>query len=886
MESLKNESELAETLKESCDESGRETNVAQSSTVLHQLGLTYRNRSPDKISLLQSIGLLNAAIARKPVNVDQIQLDLSETCLHILQLSGARQQSVDLIQKANDVKASINRLRKKVVDFLDDPKMDKIPENVKPEELHEKEANKISSMQSIGQLITNEYKQIMADLSEYCQNVMGQPPCKYCVAGMGSLARKEITPYSDFEHLLLMEECNHYESFLQYFRWMSVIFHVIVLNLQETIVPSLHIKSLHPWFFDAHTPRGVALDGMMPHACKFPLGRQEYTKNKPWTTELIKRVSEMLKYLCSEEDLKNGYHLKDILTRTCYVFGDEEIFQQFTRGVESFLHTKTKQERTDEVKQQVKEDLNNFSTRFRLTTLNSYNTINIKQMVYRSSTLFVAALGTVHGILHNSCFDIIEVMAKQNIITQNTKHKLSYAIAIACEMRLRTYMANQSQRDDAIDLNKNRESNINNFLDIVGVTSTISYFQITYCLQCEIAKQLKFRKLHFYSNPQLINLAISLAFGILRVDAELFLKNSSDVWDVANFDFDTGMREILSHFEAVANTPSLSSNVEREIEKIADRLNSHDMHDEAVELYKYVIHAWENKPKNKDTEAAGAEALYKIGLCLWKMRQNKDSLCYLKRSLKVAEELTPDKSSDRSIAMLLNAIGMVLRDLHDYEESLEYYQKAFDIFQKSSRDPQNDALICATLNNKGLSFCDLHRYESSLSCLRMSIAMHKKLSLDEARDLGLAVATSNLGICLHRVHNFDESLNCFQRALTIFRNTVSHEQKNQHVGLVHRLMGKCLTDSHQYDDALKHLNESVQIFQNKSLDEDKDRDVAETLYCKAICLRDMQKYSDALNVFKKSMKIYQTISAGTEDVEVADKLSSIDSYLHGLKQCK
>ena len=116
---------------------------------------------------------------------------------------------------------------------------------------------------------------------------------------------------------------------LEYFRWYSVIFHTILLNLQETIIPSLNIYSLNDkdselgdWYFDAYTPRRISFDGMMPHACKFPLGRTKNTVAKPFKTELIQPVSKMLEYLSSEADLKYGYHLADILTKTCFVFGN------------------------------------------------------------------------------------------------------------------------------------------------------------------------------------------------------------------------------------------------------------------------------------------------------------------------------------------------------------------------------------------------------------------------------------------------------------------------------------------------------------------------------------------------------------------------------------
>jgi len=76
---------------------------------------------------------------------------------------------------------------------------------------------------------------------------------------------------------------------------------------------------------------------MMPHACKFPLGRTQPTASKPFTTELIKPVSEMTKFLQRGEDVKNGYHLADILTRTCFVSGYESVYKEFERVSKSVL---------------------------------------------------------------------------------------------------------------------------------------------------------------------------------------------------------------------------------------------------------------------------------------------------------------------------------------------------------------------------------------------------------------------------------------------------------------------------------------------------------------------------------------------------------------------
>ena len=272
---------LAEQMKQSyckelVGEQLKETDPEKSAEILHKIALIYKQRSPDKISLVRCVGLLNAAILRNPSNISQIKSDLIDVCKHVLEQANANNCNAGIVvAKANTVKDEIKKLRNNVDNFLQKLRSS----NIKTEVLRELQVRKAEAIQFINKTIANKYKQIMADISNFCLDIMGKPPCEYSIVGMGSLARSEITPYSDFEHIILLCDDENYVQHLEYFRWYSVIFHVIVLNLQESIIPSLNIKSLS-WCFDAHTPRGVSFDGMMPHACKFPLGRFQKTEKK------------------------------------------------------------------------------------------------------------------------------------------------------------------------------------------------------------------------------------------------------------------------------------------------------------------------------------------------------------------------------------------------------------------------------------------------------------------------------------------------------------------------------------------------------------------------------------------------------------------------------
>ena len=571
-ELLQREYELAQKLKDVCDDSGEEIDPSKSATIIRELGLIYRQRSPDKFSLIKSAGLLNAAIIRDPPNVSEIKQDLADLCKHILQQAEAANQTADLIEKAEEVKSSFTQLRDEVDQFLSNSNtfpfifnfhsflhattlivLLLLPFSVSvccgilillcyiyfsSTSTSKLEKDKISHIQFIQTKITDTYMKTMANLCEYCEDVIGKPPCQFTVMGMGSLAREEATPYSDFEHMITLEEANYKPQHLDYFRWFTLIFHIVILNVRETIIPALHIPSLNDensklgdWFFDSHT-RGISLDGMMPRASKYPLGRGP-TKNKPWAVELIKPLNKMLKYLSSESDLKEGYHLSDLLSKTCFVYGSREIYNQFVEGIATHLQSKTHQETREEITTQVKNDLNKFSTRLCLAKLRNNDTINIKRTVYRSSTLFIGAMGRFHNISQNSCFDIVKKMAEQNNITPQTKHSLLFAVAIACEMRLRVYMGHKSQRD-LIEITAHK-GGIKNFLNVAGQANTIRYFQIVYCLQREVAKLLRLTKLHFYTDPQLINIATCYAFGI---NAKYESEASRRMWNIDDFCFD------------------------------------------------------------------------------------------------------------------------------------------------------------------------------------------------------------------------------------------------------------------------------------------------------------------------------------------------------------
>ncbi|XP_076825060.1 uncharacterized protein LOC143470680 [Clavelina lepadiformis] len=482
---------LAEELRKICNEKGKENDPCASAEIFYQMGLLYKTKSPDKISLIRSAALLNAAISRQPSN-PQFKDDLQQLCTELLQTAGAKKMDADLMQISDQAAQMIKEMRDTVQQALST--LETIPYDITIEEQKQLEVKNIHDIKLIQEQITQKYGDVMRYIAEKCSEIMGKNPCEFCIAAMGSLARSEVTPYSDFEHIILLEgvkKRKKHEKVLEHFRWFSVIFNIIVINLKETIIPSVAIPSLNDvtkkggdWFFDSYTTRGISFDGMMPFACKLPLARTEKTKNKPWTTELIQTVSDMVKYLDQEEIIKNGYKIHQVICTTTLIYGSHTTYSLFTDQVKSSLQN-NKESNHDLLKKQLKEDLKNFGVFENLNNLLASSKCNIKRVVYRSTSIFIAALGQLYSIDKASSSAIIQQLHENKIINDETAHLLSYAVAVSCQVRLSWYMNKQSQ-DDYVgedEVYRVTDNPYSKLTDIVGHKSSVDYFIIAYRLQ-------------------------------------------------------------------------------------------------------------------------------------------------------------------------------------------------------------------------------------------------------------------------------------------------------------------------------------------------------------------------------------------------------------------
>ena len=864
---INDEDELVQLLKH-VYQHGKEIFPTQSAKIFHKLGQLYCKQTEDKIKLIQSAALYNAAIARSPDNVDAIENDLKQLCSQVLQLANAKNLNADLITASKQVKQEIEQMRLKVEKELN---------NLKHKEKFIKvyktqtniESYKIKSIKNYQQKISEDYTNIMANLAKSCENIMGEPPCKFALVGMGSLAKKEITPYSDFEHIIVLEEMSKKkasnQNVLNYFRWFSVIFQIIVINLQETILPSVVIQGLNSpnddWFFDRITKRGISFDGMLPHACKFPLGRQQHTENKQWKTELIKPISEMLRYLTSEEDIKNGYHLKDILTKVSFVYGNKNIFEEFQDSIFNMLDNQEYEEKAKVIKEQIIDDLENFTISSNIFKLKSSTSINIKALFYRSITLFITALGQIYNIRALSCFDIIEELAVEKRISKYTKHKLMFAVALACEVRLKWYMICKRQNDSIESESKNKTA-VELLLRLIGKTNIFMFFQTAYALQCDISKRTVLKKKHFYPNPNILTCNLHLVFG--KINDLSLIKINNEETNVNNLNYLKNFDKIMKQFENAKKKKQDLKNSEKPmiltLQNIGYCLLDMNKHDEALEYLQRAMKVKEQVSLDLTTDESFATTLNNIGYCLLNMNKHDEAFEYLQRAMKIQEQVSLDLTTDKSFATTLNNIGYCLLDLNKHDEAFEYLQREMKIQEQVSLDLTTNKSFAVTLHVIGRCLLNMNKHDEALEYLQRSMKIQEQVSLDLTTDESFATILYEIGYCLLDMNKYDEALEYLQREMKIQEQMSLDLTTDESFALTLHNIGYCLLNMNKHDEALEYLQRAMKIKEQVSSDLTINKSFGSTLHVIGRCLLNMNKHDEAFEYLQRAMKIKEQVS--------------------------
>lgn len=722
----------------------------------------------------------------------------------------------------------------------------------KPEE---DQVEKTKAIQAIFIKIAQGMQGLIQCMLQDCYAVLGQPPCRYAILGLGSLARQEMTPYSDLEWAILIEDTVetlrqlgndnyeelglHYnEQYKIYFRHLADLLYVKVTCLGETILPSLAIESLNPeftdigWtFFDTLTPRGFAMDGAMSQACKVPQGKKDKEGNVIF--ELIGTPTELASYIGQKKNanywVDEEPHLPLVLSNTSLIEGDCTLLADYWYVVRNKLH---------EIHQATQQPVFQYITQKligKTLDVKGFNPFlnepgelfDAKKSFYRIPNLFIDELAIYYGIdfSYVSGFDKLTQLEIKGILSAEAKQNLAYMLSETMRFRLQTYLHYNKQQEQMNPL--------------------LYYFSTEYIS----TNQFSIQATDILCLKYMLHVLISLY----------------DIMEEFNSDPAIGEQELKN--TTLYDNESFSQGL------IANRLYQYP---ESIVYYKQAITDIETHFKNNSNIELNIAALYSnIGASCRKLGDNHQALVYHQRALSIHQEFSGEQHPN--VAALYDNIAGVYHELGDIQQALIYQQKALTIFNFLYKEEHPD--VAKSYNNIGLIYRSLGNTQQALIYYLKALVIVRKIYSD--KHIHIAALYNNIAKIYHDIGDIQQALTYYQKAQAIYQNLFG--ELHPYIANCYSGIGAIHKDMGEFQQALFCYKRALSIYQKFFAV--KHPDVATSYDDIAEVYRDLGDMPQALIYNRKALAIYKELF-NKPHLDIAKSYNNIGLTYHAIGEEK
>ncbi|XP_078660853.1 uncharacterized protein LOC144905199 isoform X1 [Branchiostoma floridae x Branchiostoma belcheri] len=786
---------------------------------LCKLGDVYSKRGQqtgDGGDLVKAVALYNAAIARSEDQVlnGNIATTVREVEKAFLKCILEKHSNVSQ-DDAEKHKKQLKEMRDQIKLEMEtiDQQLDPYVHDEDDPCVKEIEAKRAQAVRQLFDKIAQQRKEFISLLVEECIGLMGPPPCKYALIGLGSQATGLVTPYSDLEFVILVEEES--EECLVYFRNLTHYLHLKVVNLGETILPALGIKSLNDfysenpldnWYYDSVTPRGFAFDGSMPKASKTPLGRQG-TKNKP-PSELICTPQNMVSILQNDVTLylKEGYHLATILRNPCLIAGDQDLIDTYMAITEKILQADGGK-MAKQLAQETRRENINAQVSIKLEQL-----IDVKKEIYRFPALAVDCLALSSGIIPTTVWKTIEEMEKQQVISPNNAHHLTVLTSISAELRLRTYMANGGQKENlsALAAMETAQHGQEPSLQTKDEVQTTALKQIFY-----LPDENHILRYYYTALPLSIVLSEWCKQKVLPNSFPDFYDTSATIKAVIYTELCKYRKAISYCHQALKEAEGNDDMKMSLLNRLGVALTRMGDNQGAVSYLEEALSLAQCSSGQGITDTVTAVLLENLGAVYYSMGDYIKAKSYLEDALLIYRSVYDQGTAHNDIGTLLNILGATYQGLGDCREAISYLEQALHVQRSVYGENTAHPDIASSLNNLGMSWNDLSTFEKARNYLEQALEMRQSIFGHSTAHADIAISLSNLGKVWHRLGDYRKAISYHEQALQMHRSIYGQTKAHPNIatslnslGLAWDNLGKKHKAISYYEQALQ-MNESI-----------------------------------------------------------------------------
>ncbi|XP_066294714.1 uncharacterized protein [Branchiostoma lanceolatum] len=777
------------------------------------------------------------------------------------------------------------------------------------------EAKRAEAVKTLLKSIAKDRQGFIHDLVDECIDTLGPSPCKYAFVGLGSQATELVTPYSDLEFAILIEDGKDNDKTRQYFINLTHYLNMKVINLGETILPAMAIPSLNnflsedpeeDWFYDSVTPRGFSFDGFMPWASKTPFGRDQ-TKTKP-SVSLIQTPTGMAEFQELDVSLAEGYHLSDILRRVVFLTGEELLVNEYTKLLGEIItnHRLSFFQSLLSATQILHENRHHFDSHEPTGEL-----LNVKQDIYRFPGIVVEALALCSQITHASAWDIIdELKQTQGMNEENATH-LTVLASISAELRLRTYMANGGQMDSMSPLpeikhqpnaHKASEATLKSIFHIPDTKVLFRY----YCRAIPLKKlkiiqdkeQIGVLQKCMYDNSNKCRARI--AGNLFLLDKSILYSNAALAEDSNNVeDITESLNNLGISWDALGDQKKAIGYFEKSLAAMRSSYGNGSPHQDIAGTLHNLASSWsdlgdpkkairyyEQSLKMRKTiyghntahpEIAGS--LHNLGLSWYALGDYKKAISFYEQSLKMSKTVYGDNVAHTDVAASLTNLGLSWDELGDQKKAIIYIEQSLTMMKTIYGHNTAHPDIARSLQNLASPWKQLGDHKKAINYCEQSLRMWKTLYGDSGAHPGIAKALNNLGACWSVLGCLKKGMGYIEQSMAMMNKICGNDTVHPDVAMFLQSLGSSWQELGDHRKAISHYTQSLTMFKTIYGDTTAHPEIATSLVKLGSSWSQLGDHKKAISYLEQSLAMRKTIYGDdTAHATIATSLQNLGSF--------